>query len=186
MFPNQYIIDGDIAKIIITNKKGKKITVLVDTEDLERVKKYNWTAGWREDKQRYYIQVTCYYYDEEGNYKHRTILLHKYIMEAHGMYKQVDHKNGDSLNNTKENLRVVKPYNNSANRKGANSNSGTGVRNVNFSSDPNILWVQFMKKGRKFQWEFPISKFKEACEFAEKKRKEIFGEFAGKGIINST
>jgi hypothetical protein len=28
-------------------------------------------------------------------------------------------------------------------------------------------------------WEFPANQFKEACEFAEKKRQELFGEYAG-------
>lgn len=178
---NDYNIKGAITELIITRSTGEKVNVLIDTEDLNRVLKYNWCAGWRKDKQRYYIQVTDYYYDKNGKYKSRTILLHKYIMGAYGMYKQVDHKDHDSLNNTKRNLRIVEAGNNSASRKGANKNSGTGVRNVNYGRDRKEYWVQFMKDGERFKWVFPLSQFEEACEFAEKKRKELFGKFAGKG-----
>jgi len=38
-----------------------------------------------------------------------------------------------------------------------------------------------MRKGERFRWIFPGSQFKEACDLAEKKRKELFGKFAGNG-----
>ena len=178
---NDYDVKGEITTLTITKVTGEKVKVLIDTKDLNRVLKYNWSAGWRKDKQRYYIQVTDYYYDDKGKYKSRTILLHKYIMEAYGMYRQVDHKNHDSLNNMKSNLRVVEAGNNSANRKGANSNSKTGVRNVNWIEKENRYLVQIMKDGERYKWDFPANQFEEACKFAEKKRKEIFGEYAGNG-----
>jgi len=41
--------------------------------------------------------------------------------------------------------------------------------------------VQLMKNGERYAWEFGLNQFKEACKFAEEKRKEIFGKFAGNG-----
>ena len=73
---NDYDVKGAITTLTITRGTGEKVNVVIDTEDLNRVLKYNWFAGWREDKQRYYIQVTDYYYDNKGKYKSRTILLH--------------------------------------------------------------------------------------------------------------
>jgi hypothetical protein len=179
---NDYDVKGQITTLTITRSTGEKVKVLIDTEDLNRVLKYNWCAGWRKDKNRYYIQVTDYYYDKNGKYKSRTILLHKYIMETYGMYSQVDHKDHDSLNNLKINLRVVEAGNNSSNRKGANSNNiTTGVRNVTYIKNQDIYMVQIMKDYKRYKWEFPSSQLKEACEFAEKKRKELFGEYAGEG-----
>lgn len=46
--------------------------------------------------------------------------------------------------------------------------------------------MQFQKDGERYRWEFPTSEFDEACKFAEEKRKEIFGEFAGSGENNLT
>lgn len=176
---NEFIIEGAITKLIITRGTGEKIVVLIDTEDLTRVRKHNWSAGWRKDKDRYYIQFIDYYYDENGVYKGKTILLHKYIMEAYGKYKQVDHEDHDSLNNLKENLRVVVAGNNSANRSGANKNSSTGVRNVHYIKSKDKYMVQIMKDGISYKWDFELNEFEEACKFAEKKRKELFGKYAG-------
>ncbi len=182
-FQNDYNIKGAITELIITRNTGEKVVVLIDTEDLNRVLKHNWCAGWRKDKDRYYIQVCDYYYDNNGKYKSRTLLLHKYIMEAYGMYKQVDHKDHNSLDNRKINLRVVEAGNNSSNRKGANKNSKTGVRNVHYIEKFDEYWVQIMKNGERFKWVFLGNQFEEACDFAEKKRKEIFGKYAGKGKL---
>jgi hypothetical protein len=93
----------------------------------------------------------------------------------------VDHIDHDTMNNKKENLRVTKFIKNVANRKGANSNNKTGVRNVNYIEKLDEYWVQIMKNGVRYRWIFPGDQFKEACEFAEIKRKEIFGEYAGNG-----
>lgn len=180
---NDYDVKGIVTTLTITKNTGEKIKVLIDTEDLNRVLKYNWCAGWRKDKDRYYIQVTEHYYDNNGKYKGRTILLHKYIMEAYGMYKQVDHINHDSLDNRKDNLRVVKAGNNSSNRKGANKNNATGVRNVNKIKKGKSFGyiVQITKEGIKHSKEFSLNQFDEACKYAEELRKELFGEYAGNG-----
>ena len=69
-------------------------------------------------------------------------------------------------------------------RKGANSNNKTGVRNVNLVNKyggKQVYLVQIMKNYRRYVWEFELDQFEEACEFAEKKRKELFGEYAGNG-----
>ena len=86
------------------------------------------------------------------------------------------------LDNRKDNLRFTNNPNNSANRKSANSNNKTGVRNVhliNRYGGKQVYLVQIMRKGEKFVWEFGLDEFDEACIFAEMKRQEIFGEYAG-------
>lgn len=93
----------------------------------------------------------------------------------------VDHINHDTMNNLKENLRVTTNSKNNQHRKGVNSNSSTGVRNVNYIKKNNEYWVQFSKNYERYKWVFPANQFEEACKFAEKKRKELFGEFAGNG-----
>ena len=84
----------------------------------------------------------------------------------------------------KENLRVVSNSKNLQHRSGANNNSKTGVRNVNLITKykgKQEYWVQIMKNGERFKWEFGLDKFDEACIFAEEKRKELFGKYAGNG-----
>lgn len=133
---------------------------------------------WDDDIQNYYIRCTLRDGKKpNGKTKYRMFYLHRYIMDAEeGNY--VDHMNHNSLDNTKNNLKVTTDQENVSNRKGANKNSGTGVRNVNYGTDKAEYWVQFMRKGERYRWVFPLNKFNEACKFAEIKRKEIYGDLS--------
>jgi hypothetical protein len=125
---------------------------------------------------------------DDGRWSAKGVLLHNLIMNidlSKGVV--VDHKTHNTLDDREENLRIITNADNSANRKGANLNCKTGVRNVHLITKykgKQEYWVQIMKDGIRYKWEFPIDQFEEACKCAEDKRKELFGEFAGKGKVN--
>lgn len=96
-------------------------------------------------------------------------------------YEVVDHKKHNTLDNREFNLQIVPASKNSSNRNGANKNSKTGIRNVHWIESANEYWVQIMRKGERFKWIFKENQFEEACNFAEIKRKELFGKHAGYG-----
>lgn len=105
--------------------------------------------------------------------------LHKFIMNVEDS-KVVDHINHDTLDNTKGNLRVISHSNNSMNRKSRNSNNKSGYRNVCWSKSENKWIVQLqVNKHNTVLGKFPKDQLKEAAKFAEEKRKELYGEFAG-------
>jgi hypothetical protein len=175
----KYIIQDKFVTIYIKNKKGIILDVIIDLDDLDIIKKYSWFLSWQRKIKDYYVTRQESYYDEHGHYKQKTILLHREITKAKkGQY--VDHHNHNSRDNRKENLIVTTNAKNSANRNGANKNSSTGVRNVNWGTNHSEYWVQFCRNNERFKWKFLLDKFNEACEFAKEKRIEIFGEFAGK------
>lgn len=178
---NNYIIEGDIVKIVLDTKHGK-FYALIDLEDFDKAN--NCENKWclRSLKHQYAQQMKVI--GKEGNRsKYTTIKLHNIIIDCpEGM--RVDHINHNTLDNRKQNLRIIEHKNNITHRKGANSNSKTGVRNVNLVtrySGEQEYWVQLMKDGKRFKWEFPLEQFNEACIFAEQKRQEIFGKYAGNG-----
>lgn len=180
---NNYKIIDDYVEIYIVRRNGDKYTVYIDLEDLEKIKNYNNRihVGYHKNIDGYYAEMHKYIGIINGKSKYKTLLLHRIVTDAIEN-EYVDHiKHKETLNNRKYNLRKTTNDKNLQSRKGANKNSSTGIRNVNYIEKLNEYWVQIMKKGERFKWIFPSNQFKEACDFAEKKRKELFGEYAGKG-----
>lgn len=91
---------------------------LVDDEDYERASVYLWkpyfTPGGKE-----YIRANG------------ELTLHRFIL-GFPAGKDVDHRNHDTRDNRKENLRVTTRSQNQQNRKGLNKNNRTGVRGVHY------------------------------------------------------
>lgn len=144
-------------------------------------KNYSWHANFEHGS--FYARAV-YYEGEIGHKKNKNIKLHQLILQMNNINakgKHIDHINHNTLDNRKQNLRVTEVDNNSAHRKGANSNSKTGVRNVNYIEKLDEYWVQLMRKSKRYKWIFPSNQFAEAVKFAEIKRQELFGDYAGNG-----
>lgn len=153
---------------------------------MERIKKLSlesklhWHVRYAPNTGTYYAMASKRIDTEDGKRKGESVYLHVEIMNPeHNKNIYIDHFNHDTLNNTKINLRRTENKKNLRHRKGANSNNSTGHRNVNRSNDPNILWVQFMKNGQRYKWDFLVNQYDEACKFADIKRQELFGEYSG-------
>ena len=91
----------------------------VDATDLPRVIELAWHAS--PNAMGGYYAVSR----EHG----RTVYMHRLIMDA-PKGRTVDHLSHDTLDNRRANLRVGGQSDNLLNRKGANSNSSTGVRGL--------------------------------------------------------
>ena len=105
------------AQIILTDGS----IALIDEEDQKAASAYRWhRAGW----QGQYAAASVKF---DG--KWQPLYLHRFILSApHGV--EVDHRNGDKLDNRRENLRFVTRGQNQQNRQGAQANSSTGKRGV--------------------------------------------------------
>lgn len=103
----------------------------VSREDYDKVVGYNWSAaGDRNGK--YYAMRT-----EIRSGVRRTVRMHRLVAGAqHGQI--VDHINGDTLDNTRANLRLCNALENSRNRK-VRSDNQTGIKGV------------FVLRNRRFQ-----------------------------------
>jgi hypothetical protein len=95
----------------------KGLVALVDDEDYERLSSFKWKAH-----HRYAAR------NVRRNGKFLTIMMHREILKApSGM--DVDHINGDRLDNRRSNLRLATRSQNTRNRKG-NKNSISGYKGV--------------------------------------------------------
>ena len=119
---NVYEVQQDnpsVTNLIISGNKHNGI-ILVDTEDVDRLKRYQWYIKDKlKENHRHYVAAKM------GT---RTVKLHRYLMgEPEGMV--VDHRNRDTFDNRKTNLRVTSSSANNLNtaKRCTNQSGRTGV-----------------------------------------------------------
>ncbi len=140
---------------------------LVDDKDFEWLSRWKWYYLSNQDRGGYArsnIELA------EGKWK--NISMHHLIM---GMpNEEIDHKNGNGIDNQKHNLRLSTTSQNQANR-GKQRNNQSGFKGVTF--DRNKWRVAITLKGRVY-YLGKFSNIYEAARAYDKKAIELFGEFA--------
>ena len=105
-----------------------KVT-LVDDDNFEDLNKHRWFA--RKDYNTFYVLRQS---STKGGYKQKTILMHRVIMTP-PKHLQIDHIDGNGLNNQKSNLRIVTTRQNKQNAHIKTS-----------SKYPGVVWNKVSKK----------------------------------------
>lgn len=137
--------------------KGKY--ALVDNEDYEWLNQWKWSVNSNNYPSRYE--------------KKEFITMHRFIMKPpKGM--QVDHKDGDRLNNQKFNLRICTPSQNCSYRK-ASTIAKSGYRGVTKHNDK---WRARIEINGKKKHLGLFSTAKEASIVYKKAAKVYFGDFS--------
>lgn len=180
---NNYIIDEEnqLVKIELKRRGGKEsLWTIIDLEDFEKVINfpYTWWAKYSWANKSYYAMASEHLgMKEDGTQKKNIVALHQFVLDTD---KTVDHIEHDTLDNRKSKLRIVETNENLKNRKGRNSNNKSGYRNVSWSKNSKKWIVQLQVNGKnKVLASFPYEELEQAGKFAEQKRKELYGEFAG-------
>jgi hypothetical protein len=88
-----------LKELCLNGKYGKGLYALIDDDDYERVSVYKWWVMRPKHTMYVYTQI-----DDNGRKK--TIMLHRFIMNVSDPNVEVDHINGNGLDNRKENLRL--------------------------------------------------------------------------------
>lgn len=130
--PNNYTTNGNITTVDLYGNRGElKGQAIIDTEDKEIVSKHKW--GCTPDG---YVKSSA-----------QRLLLHRLVMNCTDKYLQVDHINGNPLDNRKANLRLVTNQQNQFNSK--NTGSGNNSRKgVSFRKDRNKWRAYIMLNGK--------------------------------------
>lgn len=119
-------ICGNMVRLVLLDKLKRPHTCLIDLADFALVRSYHWRAKLRD--KRYYAWSSVW---QEG--KISTIQMHRLLM---GLVvnepKLVDHKDGDGLNNRRENLRIASSKVNGFNRCSPHPLNTTGYRGVTY------------------------------------------------------
>lgn len=137
---------------------------LVDDEDFERVSQLKWASIL--DRNVLYAQ----------NHKdYLPIRMHRFILSA-SKGQQIDHINGDGLDNRKENLRICTTAENGWNQR-VRKDTGSGFKGVSWNK-ASKRWVAYICKHKKtYSLGYFIEK-EDAIAARLSAEKKHYGEFA--------
>lgn len=151
---------------IISLSRG--FETIVDDEDFETFSKFKWFAMVVHGCRPYAAR------DVRIGGKLTRLLLHREII-APAIGLQVDHINGDSLDNRRRNLRACTPAQNNANRRTGKINKpGSIYKGVYRTQAKSITW--FSQIGTIYLGTFRSEI--EAAKAFDAKAREVYGEFA--------
>lgn len=123
-----------MAKFIELTKEKR---VKVSNEDYDYLVQFKWYASQTNNK----------YYAARGinkNGKTKVLYMHRVIMKAEG--QDIDHRDGNTLNNLRSNLRFAKHHQNLQNQK-AQKNRSSGYKGVYLDKKLKTWVVQIKDRG---------------------------------------
>jgi hypothetical protein len=153
---------------------------IVDDDEFERLNKYKWCCSSACGETIYALRGICL-----GGHKRTSVQMHREIINAPtGM--DVDHINGNRLDNRKENLRLCTRSQNSANQK-LSKNNKTGFKGVSYHAQTiitkkrNYIYRRIysqIRHGKKLIFLGSFKTERDAALAYDKKAIELFGEYA--------
>ncbi len=160
-------IVGDIAYVPLT----KGYEAIIDAADVPVVAGYVWHAREKRRKDGGVRSVHAGAKPDGSNYVH----MHRLLCRADPAL-EVDHRDGNGLNNRRDNLRVATTSQNQMNAAVRSDNS-TGVKGVYWDEPRKKFGAQIWARGKKLS----IGRFETleaAASAVASTRKELHGEFA--------
>jgi hypothetical protein len=159
----------EMAEIQLTQGQ----TAIIDDEDIALTRKYKWCV--QKVKSGDYYAITNYR-DENG--KKARLYLHRLLMNPpEGLV--VDHKDGNTLDNRRSNLRVCTHSQNlAAGRITGKRKSYTQYRGVTYQPKGKRHWQASIKNGGKYKYLGVFDTELEAAHARDEAALELLGEFA--------
>ena len=157
--------------------KGSTDVAVCDFTDWLRVKNYKWHIN-KTASSKYACRTV--WLGIRNNPKKISQLMHRFILGKCGDL-QIDHIDGNGLNNTKKNIRFVTRAQNQANSM--KHVKGTSIYKGVFFDKKRNKWRAAIAKESKFKF---IGYYKSEAEAAlayNKKATEVFGEYAKLNVI---
>lgn len=151
----------------------------VDDEDFEFLNQWKWHA-LPKDRSATGFYAHRFAYTPSGR---KSVLMHRIILGIADTKTKGDHRDGDGLNNRKENLRIASSMENSRNQRKQVRKTSSIYKGVVFFKDgrqkPWRAFVQRSINGKKKQHYLGVFASEiDAAKAYDAKAKELFGEFA--------
>ena len=150
---------------------------LVDDDMYEKLNKYSWNIRIKKGRNIAYVSRP-FYLDK----KQTSIAIHRFILDLKtGDKRQVDHINGNGLDNRLINLRICNNQQNSFNT-GIRKNNTSGFKGVYLKKSTGKWVTQLMKNGKSIHLGYHHDKI-EAAKAYNKAAIKYHGEFARLNIF---
>ena len=163
------------TKLIIETVSGYKVEI--DDEDFDLVKGMRWCVN----KSPYTFYAVARERTQKGA-KRKYVLMHRVIMGAK-TGEDVDHQDGNGLNNTRRNLRVCSRSQNQANRQKRLLNKTSHFKGVFWNKRHKTWYATCYCLGKQY-WLGSFDNEIDAANAYNKKTFELFGEYALLNKIN--
>lgn len=144
---------------------------LVNDSDFIQLNKYKWCALKRNNGEFYAIRWSSI----KGASRRSMILMHREIIGAKE-HELVDHKNTNSLDNRRRNLRVCDKSQNACNR-GAQINNNSGFKGVSWNKKYGFWEARIQLNGTRFFLGYFVASKKASVAY-QKAAKNLHKEFA--------
>lgn len=165
---NPHKIVGDTVEVIVDSKTHGIHVVLLDLEDLPRFEGKTISIRKGTGKEKYYGVV---------RHNGKPLLLHRFVMDYDGPLL-VDHRDGNGLNDKKENLRLATVSQNAQNIE-SNAASQSGIKGLVYDPSKKKWRVRIKLEGKVVFEHFYKNKEK-AIEVLDRKLEKYHGEFRRK------
>lgn len=152
-----------MKKIKLTQNK----IAFIDDEDFERVSQFKWCA---------FKSYGGKFYAQRRIARNKVLALHRFIMNAQDSDLEVDHIDGNPLNNQKTNLRLVTHSQNQKNFKKFKNNT-SGFKGVCWHKQKGKWRASIHCDGKQYFLGLFTSKV-EAAHAYDIAAKRLFGEFS--------
>lgn len=154
-----------VVKLIL--RSGEEFSCDIDTKDYDKIRRFRW----------HIIKADIFYAGttirgEDG--KQTVLYMHRLLLPNS---EEVDHRDGNGLNNRRSNLRPATESQNKANRRKCSTQKSSQYRGVSLDKNTNKFRVHLMFEGRVYRLGSFVSQI-EAARVYDAKAVELFGEFA--------
>jgi hypothetical protein len=172
----EYVNNRNVNYRLIQLSKGQ--FVKVDPDDFDRLSAHKWYASKPRLNKTFYACRKSFNRDLNGNIIRTHVLMHREIMGAIGHSEKVDHRNHDTLDNRKGDLRKCTHAQNLGNVISVTNKTGfKGVQKIGPTK-----FTAYIKN--KYIGHFSTAEL--AALAYNKKALEIYGEFAYLNKIESS
>jgi hypothetical protein len=144
---------------------------LVDDEDFDYLNQWKWYAK-KCSKNGIFYAVRCI----TINNKNFAIYMHRFILNNNDSKMHTDHRNGTTLDNRKENIRICTASQNSINKK-INSRNKSGYKGISFCNRSKRFVAEICLNGKRYYLGQFIDR-KEAAKAYNIGAIKFHGEFA--------